>query len=70
MPDLSFDASTFWITLFTFILIICCFYFTLTFFQHLRNGEEREIKQSKQAAVICFALMLLLPIFYTLIVSR
>jgi len=45
----------------TFILIIFCFYYTLSFFQHLKGGDEKVIKKSKRAAVICLAIALALP---------
>lgn len=52
------------------IIILCwvaCFYFTLTFFQQVRTGEERLIKQSMLAAVCSLALALILPIVMTFI---
>lgn len=36
------------------ILIVFCFYFSLTFFQYIKIGDERLIKQSKFAAVFVF----------------
>ncbi|QBQ07095.1 hypothetical protein E2C16_07915 [Sporosarcina pasteurii] len=54
-----------WIGIFTTILIVLCFYFTLTFFQYLKSDEERLVKQSKLAAVICLALGLLIPALYS-----
>ncbi|RLQ92310.1 hypothetical protein [Falsibacillus albus] len=48
------------------ILMVFCFYFTHSFFQHLKSGEVRLIKQSKIAAVIFLALSLLLPAMYNL----
>lgn len=44
------------------VLIVLCFYFTLTFFQHLKLGDERLTKQSKLAAIVCLAASLLLPV--------
>lgn len=55
-----------WLGIVSTILIILCFYFSLTFFQNLKSGDERIIKQSKLAAVICFAIGLLLPALYSL----
>lgn len=49
------------------LLIIFCFYFTLTFIENLGKGDERTIKQSKIAAVICLGLALIIPIFNSFI---
>ncbi len=46
------------------LLIVLCFYFTLTFFESLRKGDERIIKQSKFAAITCMALALIIGITY------
>ena len=46
------------------IMFIGCFYFTLMYFQHLKNGDERLIKQSRLAAVVCLAIALLVPAIY------
>jgi hypothetical protein len=43
-------------------LIVLCFYFTLTFFEHLQKGDERITKQSKIAAISCVGLALIIPI--------
>lgn len=64
MNDMNFMGAGNWIGMLSTILIITCFYFTLTFFQHLRLKDERVVKQSKLAAVICLALGLLLPVLY------
>ncbi|PFG14503.1 hypothetical protein ATG70_2735 [Bacillus sp. es.036] len=46
------------------LLIVLCYYFTLTFFESLRKGDERIIKQSKFAAIICMAIALVIGIIY------
>ena len=51
-----------WLDSLSLMLIVLCFYFTLTFFHYLKLGDERIIKQSKLAAVIFLALSLLLPV--------
>lgn len=56
-----------WIGILSSILIILCFYFTLSFIENLRTGDERVIKQSKISAVVCLTLALLLPMAYSLI---
>lgn len=53
-----------WLGIFLTILIILCFYFTLTFFQYLKLGDARLTRQSKLAAIICFAASLLIPALY------
>lgn len=53
-----------WAGLICAILVIFCFYFTLTFFEYLRKGDERLIKQSKISAVICLALAVAIPLFF------
>lgn len=58
-----------WIGIVISILIILCFYFTLTFFESLRNGDTRIIKQSKIAAVVCLTITLVLPMAYSLIIT-
>jgi hypothetical protein len=50
----------------SYILIILCFYFTLTFFHSLKSNDERVITQSKIAAVICLSLGLLIPLLNSL----
>ncbi|GGB62263.1 hypothetical protein GCM10007199_30230 [Fictibacillus barbaricus] len=55
-----------WVVMLSLILIILCFYFTLTFFHYLKLGDERMIKQSKLAAVICLALSFLIPVINSL----
>lgn len=47
------------IGLISVILFIFCFYFTLTFIEHIIKGDKRISKQSKIAAIICLALGLL-----------
>ena len=53
-----------WIGLISPTMLIGCFYFTLVYFQYLKNGDERLIKQSRLAAVVCLTLAFLIPIFY------
>lgn len=42
------------------ILTVFGFYFTLTFFEHLKSDEQRIVRQYKLAAVISIALALIL----------
>ncbi|WP_203364666.1 hypothetical protein [Bacillus sp. REN10] len=55
-----------WIGIVSTVFIILCFYFLLTFFQHLKSDNEREVNQSKLAAVICLAIALLVPAIFNL----
>ena len=66
MDNLSFLSTSIWTNLFSPIMIILCFYFTLHFFHQLKSGDERTIKHSKLAAVICLAIALLVPAIYNL----
>jgi hypothetical protein len=46
------------------LFIVLCFYFTLTFFEALHKGDERIIKQSKFAAIICMSIALIIGVIY------
>lgn len=48
------------------ILFILGFYFTLSFFQSLKSGNEHFIRRYKLAAVLSIALGLLIPALYNL----
>ena len=50
-----------WVGIFSMVFIILCFYFTLTFFQYLKQGDARLTRQSKFGAVICLGVGLLIP---------
>ncbi|ART77167.1 hypothetical protein B4U37_14410 [Sutcliffiella horikoshii] len=69
MSNLTFIGTENWLGLLSMILITFCFYFSLTFFQYIKLGDERLIKQSKLAAVYCLALALLIPALYSLYIS-
>jgi hypothetical protein len=49
------------------LFIVLCFYFTLTYFHHLKMGDDRGIKKTKWAAVVCLALALVAPALYNVI---
>ncbi|MFS0636966.1 hypothetical protein AB1K84_13785 [Mesobacillus foraminis] len=55
-----------WLGILSAILMVLCFYFFLTFLQHLKAGEQRLIRQSKIAAVLCLAVSVLVPLLYNL----
>ncbi|MFD2043016.1 hypothetical protein ACFSTA_01700 [Ornithinibacillus salinisoli] len=56
-----------WVGSISILLIIFCFYFTLTFIEKLHEGDTRITKQSKLAAIICLGLALFIPFLYSLI---
>ncbi|MFJ7950668.1 hypothetical protein ACIQZG_03955 [Lysinibacillus sp. NPDC096418] len=66
MGNLGLFGAANWIGILSTIFIVLCLYCVLTFFQHLKNNEERLIKQYKLAAVFCLAVALLVPAFYNL----
>lgn len=51
------------------LLIIAGLYFIFTFFEHLKSGDDRLRKQSKTAALICIAIALMIPAFYSLYIN-
>ncbi|MFC5588157.1 hypothetical protein ACFPRA_04640 [Sporosarcina soli] len=64
MDNLNFMGTGNWLGILSLILIVLCFYFSLSFFQYLKLGDERLIKQSKFAAVFFLALSLLIPAIF------
>jgi hypothetical protein len=64
MYNINLMGTANWLGIFSVILIVLCFYFSLSFFYYLKLGDERLIKQSKFAAVLCLALSLLIPAIY------
>ncbi|MFF2753006.1 hypothetical protein ACFVR1_04505 [Psychrobacillus sp. NPDC058041] len=68
MANMNLLGAGNWLGILSTILIVLCFYFSLSFFQHLKTGEERLIKQSKFAAVFCLAMSLLIPALYSLFI--
>ena len=64
MDNLNVVGSANWINILAMVFIVVCFYCTLMYFQYLKEGDDRLIKQSRLAAVICLAIALLVPAFY------
>ncbi|MEK3980458.1 hypothetical protein MKY37_15625 [Psychrobacillus sp. FSL K6-2836] len=62
----NFMGTGNWVGIFSMVFIILCFYFTLTFFQYLKQGDARLTRQSKFGAVICLGVGLLIPALYNL----
>lgn len=50
--------------IFTVLMLAVCLYFVLTYFEHLKQGDRRLIKQSKLFAVITLFLALGVPAIY------
>ncbi|WP_332646071.1 hypothetical protein [Lysinibacillus sp. 54212] len=69
MEQLAFSGSIgIWIGIFSAFMFTVCLYFSLTYFEHLKNGDHRLIRQSKLFAVISLVLALMVPAFYQLYV--
>lgn len=66
MENVNLFGAANWSDILSTIFIVLCLYCVLTFFQHLKNNDEKLIKQSKLAAVFCLAVALLVPIFINL----
>jgi len=60
----NFMVTGNWVGISANAFIILSFYFTLTFFQNLKQDDARLVKQSKLGAVICLAASLLIPALY------
>ena len=50
--------------IFTVLMLAVCLYFTLTYFEYLKQGDKRLTKQSKLFAVITLFLALGVPAIY------
>lgn len=57
-----------WLTFVTPIFLVCTLFFTLSFFQYLKNDDQRLMAQSKWAAIISMAIALLVPAIYQIVV--
>ena len=66
MSNMGMFGMGSWMGIVSALLFVASFYFTLTFFEHLKSHDGRVRKQSKIAAVICLAVALLLPAVYQL----
>ncbi|MGM0896668.1 MAG: hypothetical protein ACQEV0_02155 [Bacillota bacterium] len=66
MSDMGMFGAASWMGIVSALLLVAGFYFTLTFFEQLKDGEQRLRKQAKIAAVLCLAGALLLPVVYQL----
>ena len=64
MDNLNVFGVANWVNILAMVFIVLCFYCTLTYFQYLKEGDDRLIKQSKLAAVISLAIALLVPALY------
>ncbi|WP_456278843.1 hypothetical protein [Bacillus sp. AK128] len=67
MDQLAFTGSIgIWLGIFSAFMLTACLYFALTYFEHLKEADDRLIKQSKLLAVITLFLALLVPGFHQL----
>lgn len=64
MDNLNVIGNANWINILAMVFIVLCFYCTLVYFQYLKEGDDRLIKQSRLVAAICLAIALLVPAFY------
>ena len=64
MEQLKLMGATNWVSILSIVFIVLCLYCVLTFFQHLKNDDERLMKQSKLAAVFCLAVAITLASFH------
>lgn len=69
MSSLGLLGTGNWLEILSTILFIVSIYFTFTFFEHLKSGDDRIRKQSKVAALICISIALMIPAFYRLYVT-
>lgn len=53
-------------SIFTVLMFSACLYFTLTYFEHLKQDNKNKIKQSKLFAVVTLFLALGVPAIYQL----
>jgi heme/copper-type cytochrome/quinol oxidase subunit 4 len=62
----SMGSMGIWLGIVTAVLFAVCLYFILTYFEHLKEGDSRLIRQSKLFAVISLVLALLIPALFQL----
>jgi hypothetical protein len=62
----SMGSMGIWLGIFSACMFTVCLYFTLTYFEHLKHGDDRLIRQSKLFAVISLILALMVPALYQL----
>lgn len=60
----SFGSTGVWLNFITALLIAGCLYFTLTYFQYLKQENEELMKKAKTFAVGSLLLALIIPVFY------
>ncbi|MTD29836.1 hypothetical protein [Planomicrobium sp. YIM 101495] len=69
MSSLGLLGTGNWLGVLSTILLVVGIYFTFTFFENLKSGDDRLRKQSKVAALVCISIALLIPAFYSLYVN-
>ncbi|MEK4130006.1 MULTISPECIES: hypothetical protein [Solibacillus] len=58
--------SAIWMSFVTPIFLISCLYFSLSFLQHMKSGNEQLLNYNKWGAVLSLAFALLVPAFYNI----
>ncbi|MEK4700021.1 hypothetical protein MKX47_10525 [Solibacillus sp. FSL R7-0668] len=61
MELMSQSGLVYWLSFIPPLFFISCFYFTLTFFQQLKVGDETRIKKAKMGAILSLILALFIP---------
>lgn len=61
MEMMNQSGLIYWLTFIPPLFYISCFYFTLTFFQQLKVGDETRIKKAKIGAILSLILALFIP---------
>ena len=64
----SFGTNAIWVGIVAAVFFGTCLYFSLTYFEQLKKGDEQLIKQSKLFAVASLLLALIIPAVYQLYV--
>lgn len=54
-----------WIGITSIVFYMLTFYFVLSFIESIHKDDQRVVKQSKIAAMVCLALAMLLPALYS-----
>ena len=64
----SLGTNVIWVGIVSTVFFGTCLYFSLTYFEHLKKGDEHLIKMSKLLAVGSLILALVIPGLYQLYV--
>lgn len=61
-------GTTIWLGLVSPVFLVITLYFTLTFFQQMKAGNQTAMVQSKLFAVICLAIALIVPVIFNIVI--